>query len=49
VARDRIDAAAAAAGWQAPAWYRDMQATAVLLLGSAAAMAAAACAAGLVR
>jgi SAM-dependent methyltransferase len=47
-ARDRVDAAATAAGWQAPAWYRDMKATTVPLLGTADAMAAAARAAGLV-
>ena len=47
-ARDRVDAAASAAGWQVPAWYRDMKATTVPLLGTADAMAAAARAAGLV-
>jgi SAM-dependent methyltransferase len=47
-ARDRIDAAAHAAGWQAPAWYTDLKASAVPLLGHPAAMAAAARAAGLV-
>ena len=47
-ARDRIDAAAQAAGWQAPAWYTDLKASAVRLLGHPAAMAAAARAAGLV-
>jgi ubiquinone/menaquinone biosynthesis C-methylase UbiE len=46
-ARDRIDAAARAAGWQAPAWYREMKAAAVPMLGTADAMAAAARAAGL--
>ena len=46
-ARDRIDAAAAAAGWQAPAWYREMKTAAVPLLGTATAMATAARAAGL--
>ena len=47
-ARDRIDAAALAAGWQVPAWYRELKATAVPLLGTAPAMASAAGAAGLV-
>ena len=47
-ARDRVDAAASAAGWQVPACYRDMKATTVPLLGTADAMAAAARAAGLV-
>jgi len=46
-ARDRIDAAALAAGWQVPQWYREMKAVAVPLLGSAEAMAAAARQAGL--
>jgi len=46
-ARDRIDAAAHAAGWQAPAWYRALKATAAPILGTADAMAAAARAAGL--
>jgi ubiquinone/menaquinone biosynthesis C-methylase UbiE len=46
-ARDRIDAAATAAGWQAPGWYRELKATAVPLLGTADAMAAAARSAGL--
>jgi ubiquinone/menaquinone biosynthesis C-methylase UbiE len=46
-ARDRIDAAASAAGWQAPAWYRQMKAAAAPLLGTAGAMAAAARSAGL--
>jgi ubiquinone/menaquinone biosynthesis C-methylase UbiE len=45
--RDLIDATATAAGWQAPAWYRELKATAVPLLGTADAMAAAARAAGL--
>ena len=35
-ARDRIDATAAAAGWQAPAWYREMKTAAVPILGTAA-------------
>jgi ubiquinone/menaquinone biosynthesis C-methylase UbiE len=48
-ARDRIDAAATAAGWQAPAWYRDLKAMTVPILGTAEAMAAAARAAGLVN
>jgi len=47
-ARDRIDAAASAAGWQVPAWYRELKAAALPLLGTAAQMAAAAAAAGLV-
>jgi ubiquinone/menaquinone biosynthesis C-methylase UbiE len=46
-ARDRIDASAAAAGWQAPAWYREMKNAAAPILGTAPAMAAAAHAAGL--
>jgi SAM-dependent methyltransferase len=48
-ARDRIDAAAGAAGWAAPAWYRELKATAAAVLGSADAMAAAAHAAGLAQ
>jgi SAM-dependent methyltransferase len=46
-ARDRIDATAGAVGWHAPAWYREMKATAAPILGTADAMAAAARAAGL--
>ena len=46
-ARDRIDAAALAAGWQAPAWYGEMKSTAMPVLGTAGAMAAAARAAWL--
>jgi ubiquinone/menaquinone biosynthesis C-methylase UbiE len=46
-ARDRIDATATAAGWRAPAWYHELKATTVPLLGTARAMAAAARAAGL--
>ncbi len=46
-ARDRIDAAACAAGWQVPAWYRYLKTSAMPLLGTARAMAAAARAAGL--
>jgi SAM-dependent methyltransferase len=46
-ARDRIDAAAHAAGWRAPAWYREMKATAIAILGTTDAMAAAAQSAGL--
>jgi ubiquinone/menaquinone biosynthesis C-methylase UbiE len=46
-ARDRIDAFAQDAGWQIPAWYTELKATAVPILGSATAMAAAARAAGL--
>ena len=45
--RDRIDAAACAAGWAAPAWYTALKATAAPILGTADAMAAAARAAGL--
>jgi ubiquinone/menaquinone biosynthesis C-methylase UbiE len=48
-ARDRIDAAAIAAGWRAPAWYRELKAAAAPILGTAEAMAAAARAAGLVN
>jgi SAM-dependent methyltransferase len=47
VARERIDAAAHAAGWRAPPWYTELKASAVPLLGNPAAMAAAAHAAGL--
>jgi SAM-dependent methyltransferase len=46
-ARDRIDAAALAAGWQVPAWYGKLKASATPLLGGPAAMAATARAAGL--
>jgi SAM-dependent methyltransferase len=46
-ARDRIDDAAMAAGWQVPDWYLRMKAAAVPVLGTAPAMAAAARAAGL--
>jgi len=46
-ARDRIDAAASAAGWQPPTWYRDLKAEAAPILGTADAMAAVARAAGL--
>ncbi len=45
--RDRIDAAAVAAGWQVPAWYHHLKTSAMPLLGTARAMAAAAQAAGL--
>jgi SAM-dependent methyltransferase len=45
--RDRIDEVALEEGWRVPAWYAEVKATAVPLLGSAAAMAAAARAAGL--
>jgi ubiquinone/menaquinone biosynthesis C-methylase UbiE len=45
-ARDRIDAAALAAGWQVPDWYRQLKTAAAPILGTAAAMAAAARAAG---
>jgi SAM-dependent methyltransferase len=48
-ARDRIDAAAAAAGWTVPAWYLAMKTAAVPILGTAPAMAAAGRAAGLAR
>ena len=46
-ARDRIDALALAAGWQVPGWYAELKTTAIPVLGSATAMAAAARAAGL--
>jgi hypothetical protein len=46
-ARDRIDAAALAAGWQVPDWYRRMKSAAAPILGTAPAMAVAARAAGL--
>jgi SAM-dependent methyltransferase len=46
-ARDRIDALARAAGWQAPGWYAELKATATPVLGSRAAMAAVAGQAGL--
>lgn len=46
-ARDRIDSLALAAGWQVPGWYAELKATAVPILGSHTAMAAAARAAGL--
>lgn len=46
-ARDRVDAAAAAAGWRPPAWYRAMKACAAATLGTAGEMAKAADAAGL--
>jgi SAM-dependent methyltransferase len=45
-ARDRIDAAALAAGWQVPNWYREMKTAAAPILGTAIGMAAAARAAG---
>ena len=48
-ARDRVDAAAAAAGWLAPPWYREMKSAAAPILGTADAMAAAARAAGLAQ
>jgi SAM-dependent methyltransferase len=47
-ARDRVDAAAGRAGWQAPRWYVELKATATPLLGSAGDMADAAKASGLV-
>jgi SAM-dependent methyltransferase len=46
-ARDRIDAAAKAEGWDPPAWYRELKATAAATLGTTGAMDAAARAAGL--
>jgi SAM-dependent methyltransferase len=46
-ARDRIDAVARDAGWPVPGWYTEFKAAATPLLGSAAAMAGAARAAGL--
>ena len=46
-ARDRIDAVAQDAGWQVPGWYTELKATAMPILGTAVAMAAAARAAGL--
>jgi len=46
-ARDRIDAAAEAAGWQVPTWYRELKSVAAPLLGTARGMAAAARGAGL--
>jgi len=45
--RDRIDAMALAAGWQVPGWYTELKTTAVPILGSRAAIASAARAAGL--
>ncbi len=47
--RDLIDAAAAAAGWTPPTWYREMKLAAAPILGTATAMAAAARAAGLAQ
>lgn len=47
-ARDQIDEVAAAAGWRAPGWYLEIKATAVPVLGSAAAMTSAVRVAGLV-
>jgi len=46
-ARDRVDQIATAAGWRPPAWYLNLRATTVPLLGSADTMAAAATQAGL--
>lgn len=46
-ARDRIDAIALAAGWQAPGWYAKLKTTAAPLLGSRAGMASATQEAGL--
>jgi hypothetical protein len=48
-ARDQIDAIAQDAGWQIPAWYTELKTTTVPILGSAAAMAAAAREASLTR
>jgi SAM-dependent methyltransferase len=45
--RDRVDAAAAAAGWRAPDWYVALRAETVPLLGDAGAMTTAARDAGL--
>ena len=45
--RDRVDAAARAAGWQPPGWYQEMKATAAPILGTPHAMATAARAAGI--
>jgi ubiquinone/menaquinone biosynthesis C-methylase UbiE len=45
--RDRIDATAAAAGWQVPGWYAELKTTATPILGSRAGMASAAHQAGL--
>jgi SAM-dependent methyltransferase len=47
--RDRIDAVAAAEGFEAPEWYRQMKTAAVPLLGDAPSMTAAAEAAGLLE
>jgi SAM-dependent methyltransferase len=47
--RDRIDAVAADEGWQPPEWYRHVKTVAAPLLGTAADMAAAVRAAGLVE
>ena len=46
-ARDRIDAVARDAGWEVPDWYTVLKTTVAPLVGSSAAMAAAAEAAGL--
>ena len=46
-ARDRVDAIAQEAGWQVPAWYVELKAKAVPILGTTAAMHAAANSAGL--
>jgi ubiquinone/menaquinone biosynthesis C-methylase UbiE len=48
-ARDLIDAAAVAAGWAPPVWYREMKLGAAPILGTATAMATAARAAGLAQ
>ena len=46
-ARDRADEVAVAEGWRVPEWYKTMKASVIPLLGSRAAMEAAAAAAGL--
>lgn len=48
VVRERIDELARSAGWVTPSWYTDIKSAATPLLGTAAAMNAALCAAGLV-
>jgi SAM-dependent methyltransferase len=47
-ARDRIDGVAVEAGWRVPDWYLELKYTSAPLLGTAAAMEAAAVGAGLV-
>jgi ubiquinone/menaquinone biosynthesis C-methylase UbiE len=46
-ARDRVDAVAQEKGWQVPGWYADLKTTVAPILGTAAAMGAAARGAGL--